>query len=76
MCRDSSRRPVRRLLQEPREDIRISWARVLARKGMRNGWVLTIFWKAESTGFLDSLDERCQRERSLDVCLGSERLEG
>lgn len=66
-----SKRPVQRLLQETREDVRISWTRAVAGKVMRNGWVLTPFWKAELTRFLDRLDGRCQRKRGVQGnCLG------
>lgn len=61
MCKDSSKRPVGRLLRDSRGDIRMSWARVVT---MRNDWVLTVFWEAESTELLDRLDGRCQRKGS------------
>lgn len=51
--RAATGRPVQRLLQKTREDVRISWTREVAGKVMRNGWVLTPFWKAELTRFLD-----------------------
>ena len=48
-------RPVQRLLQDSGEDV-MSWTRAVAGKGVRNGWVLTLLWKAESTRFLDRLE--------------------